>query len=301
MKLEGLCKFYGRIRAVDKVSLRIGRGVFGLVGPNGAGKTTLLSLLAGLRRPDRGRGWVLGFPIGVDGVEVRRRTGFLWERHGFLPEFPLLTQLAFAARCKGYGRREARREAMRLLRLVGLEGKASAPVKTLSAGMKQRLAIAQALIGDPSLLVLDEPTSNLDPVWRERLFQILRERVEEGASIIASSHLLYELEGICTSYGLMNGGRILRVLTSQELHSLAELAKIFQVTATRTEALTPLLSQAPWVKEFREEKGSLVVEVENPKLLWRELPLLADQAGSTLLSVTPLQDPLLQLLKDLTA
>jgi Cu-processing system ATP-binding protein len=203
--IENVAKTYGGCTALESVDLTVPRGkCLALIGHNGAGKTTLMKLMLGLARPTRGRVSVLGVdPAGAD-KHFRSRLGFLPENVAFHDELTGLQTLAFYARLKGLP--TACCDA--LLERVGLSSASGRRVKTYSKGMRQRLGLAQALLGAPRLLLLDEPTVGLDPVLRHEFFRIVEELTAQGTTVILSSHILTELEARTDLAAIMRQGRL---------------------------------------------------------------------------------------------
>ena len=204
--LDGVGKSFGRQVAVRDVDLALAPGeCVGLVGHNGAGKSTLIKLMLGLIRPDSGRVSLLGEdPCGSGGARARRELGYLPENVALYPALTGVETLAFYARLKA----ESPKRARELLERVGLPAEAAGrPVRTYSKGMRQRLALAQAMLGRPRALLLDEPTSGLDPALRQGFYEILRELRRGGATVLLSSHALAELEGEVDRVVVMNQGR----------------------------------------------------------------------------------------------
>lgn len=204
--IEGVGKRFGARWAVEEVDFALAPGeCVGLLGHNGAGKTTLIKMMLGLLRPDRGRLSVFGGdPAGEAGREIRRRIGYLPENVSLYPSLSGTETLTFFARLKGV----PAAAALPLLARVGLSAEAAArPVGTYSKGMRQRLALAQALLGGPELLLLDEPTTGLDPSLRLEFYRLLRALRGEGVSVVISSHQLAELEGEVDRVVVLNAGR----------------------------------------------------------------------------------------------
>ncbi len=211
---RGLTKRYGDLAAVDDLDLRIERGtLYGFLGPNGAGKTSTIRMLLGLIFPSAGEVEVLGEPI-FPGERARgralRRVGALIEEPGFWNYLPGRTNLAYFARAAGPSedRRARRARIPETLRLVGLEQAAGKKVKAYSQGMRQRLGIAMALLGEPELLILDEPTNGLDPQGMREVRLLLRRLAGEGITVFVSSHLLAEVEAMCDRVGVLARGRL---------------------------------------------------------------------------------------------
>ena len=210
IRAEGLVKRYDRTVAVAGVDLEVAQGeIFGLVGPNGAGKTTTLRILATLLLPSAGEAEVAGFSVTRNPDDVRRVLGFIPDAFGVYDDMKVWEYLDFFARCYGIPADRRRRMIGDLLDLVDLGGKRDTYVQALSRGMQQRLCLAHALVHDPQVLLLDEPASGLDPRARVELRELLRELRALGKTILISSHILPELEELCTSVAIVDHGRML--------------------------------------------------------------------------------------------
>jgi ABC-2 type transport system ATP-binding protein len=196
-----------KVRAVEDLSFSVNAGeIFGLLGPNGAGKTTTLKMLLGFVRPSAGQAFIGGAPAGT----VASRRGL-----GYLPENPALYEflrgdeyLVFAGRLAGLSLADARRRSAELLERVGLAGRADRPIRKFSKGMVQRLGVAQALIGDPRIVILDEPMSGLDPIGRKDVRDLILALREEGRTVLFSTHILSDVEAICDRVGILVEGRL---------------------------------------------------------------------------------------------
>lgn len=203
-------------QAVDGVSIEVGRGtVFGLLGPNGAGKTTLIKVLLGLVKKTKGEAKLFGRPAGDP--SARRRVGYLPEAHR-LPLYLTGKQVMnlFGQMC-GADRATMKRTVPELLGRVGMESAANRKVREYSKGMQQRLGLAQAMVHDPDLIFLDEPTDGVDPVGRKAIRQVISDLKGAGKTIFINSHLLLEVEMMCNRVVIMDKGRILREGTIEEL------------------------------------------------------------------------------------
>ena len=210
VRTEGLVKRYDRTVAVAGIDLAIDQGeIFGLVGPNGAGKTTTLRMLATLLRPDAGTAEINGWSVTRNPDEVRRVLGFMPDAFGVYDDMKVWEYLDFFARCYGLPAAGRRRMIGDLLELVDLGDRRDAYVQDLSRGMQQRLCLAHALVHDPQVLLLDEPASGLDPRARVELRELLRELRSMGKTIVISSHILPELEELCTSVAIVDRGQVL--------------------------------------------------------------------------------------------
>ena len=210
VEARGLLKRYDGTVAVAGVDLSIEQGeIFGLVGPNGAGKTTTLRMLATLLLPSAGQAEIAGWSVTRNPDEVRRVLGFMPDAFGVYDDMKVWEYLDFFARCYGLPAARRRRMIADLLELVDLGSKRDAYVQTLSRGMQQRLCLAHALVHDPKVLLLDEPASGLDPRARVELRELLRELRAMGKTILISSHILPELEELCTSVAIIDRGQVL--------------------------------------------------------------------------------------------
>jgi ABC-2 type transport system ATP-binding protein len=210
VRAAGLVKRYDRTLAVAGLDLDIAEGeIFGLVGPNGAGKTTTLKILATLLVPDSGDAEIAGASVRRNPNDVRRVIGFMPDSFGVYDDMKVWEYLDFFARCYGISAERRRRMIGDLLELVDLGPKRDTYVAGLSRGMQQRLCLAHALVHDPAVLLLDEPASGLDPRARVELRELLRELRSLGKTILVSSHILPELEELCTSVAIIDRGQVL--------------------------------------------------------------------------------------------
>ncbi len=252
MSAEALTKRYGSVVAVDGVDLTVHRGeVFGFLGPNGAGKTTTLRMLLGLVRPSSGRASILGRPPG--NPDALRRTGSLIEGPGFYPYLSGRTNLELMAR---YAAVPTSR-VMPALKAVDLAGRAGDKFGSYSLGMKQRLGVAAALLKDPELVILDEPTNGLDPQGMRDMRQLIVDLGRQGRTVILSSHLMGEVQAVCERVAVIDRGRIVTVGTVEELRGESEL----EVTATPSDIAASTLRALPYVEDVRRGDGHLLLKV----------------------------------------
>lgn len=261
---ERLVKRYGELRAVDGVSFVVERGeIFGLLGPNGAGKTTTLEMVEGLRQPDSGSITVLGLAPWPRNVELGRRIGVQLQRSAIFDRLTAREQLRLTTRLHGVP--DARVDAM--LELAGLAEKADTRVEKLSGGQQQRLAIAVALVHDPELVLLDEPTAALDPQARRNLWDVIRAIRAVSKTVVLTTHHLDEAEALCDRVAIMDQGRILA------LDAPAALARGLdaptRVSLPHGTIDPALLAGLPGADEVRDDGVSLLLETHDPA------PLLA--------------------------
>jgi ABC-type multidrug transport system ATPase subunit len=218
VELTDLNRKFGHTRAVAGVSLEAGPGVFGLLGPNGAGKTSLLRMMATVLPPTSGTLRLLGRDPGAYGPrrEIRRRLGYLPQNLGYYPGFTVADFVEYFALLKDMPPGQVPRAVAAAIEQVGLGDKARAKLRTLSGGMLRRVGIAQAIVNEPELLLLDEPTAGLDPEQRVTFRALLRE-FGQRATVIVSTHLVEDVAAACTEVTLMDGGRIVFHGTPGEL------------------------------------------------------------------------------------
>jgi ABC-2 type transport system ATP-binding protein len=196
-----------KVCAVADLSLEVRRGeIFGLLGPNGAGKTTTIKLLLGFVRPSSGRAFVAGAPAGS--LSARRRVGYLPENPALYEYLTGIEYLRFAGHLSGLSRRDSRVRAQYLLERVGLAGRADRAIRRFSKGMVQRLGLAQALVGDPEIVILDEPMSGLDPIGRKDVRDLILSLRAEKRTVLFSTHILSDVEAICDRVGIIAEGKL---------------------------------------------------------------------------------------------
>ncbi|MDO5784791.1 MAG: ABC transporter ATP-binding protein [Eubacteriales bacterium] len=206
LKVDRLTKQYGNKITVDRLSLNLRPGVTGLLGANGAGKTTLMRMLCGILKPTSGTVTLDGYDVSTE--EYRTVLGYLPQDFGYYPDFTGMDFLLYMAALKGLNRQKAKRRSKELMELVGLSENAKKKVKTYSGGMKQRLGIAQALLNQPKVLILDEPTAGLDPKERVRFRKLIAELGKENI-VLLSTHIVSDLEHIADTVIMMKDGQII--------------------------------------------------------------------------------------------
>jgi len=237
VETKGLTKVYkGKVRALENIDLRVPRGsAFGLLGPNGAGKSTLVKTLLGIVRPTEGEAWLLDHDIGD--AEARRKVGYLPEKHRFPLYLTGRGVCRYFGKLSGLGGSELDQEVEAKLALVGMEEWADRKITKYSKGMLQRVGLAQAMLGKPELIILDEPTDGVDPVGRHQIRELIKQLCKEGTTVFLNSHLLFEVEQICDHVAILHHGRILQQGSVEEVR-----------------------------KEVRADRGGLVVHFATGKL-----------------------------------
>ncbi|GAA4657648.1 ABC transporter ATP-binding protein [Streptomyces chumphonensis] len=229
---QSLTKRYPRVTALDRLTVDITPGVTGLVGANGAGKSTLIKILLGLSPATEGDARVLGLDVATEGPAIRERVGYMPEHDCLPPDVSATEFVVHMARMSGLPPTAARERTADTLRHVGLYEERYRPMGGYSTGMKQRVKLAQALVHDPRLVLLDEPTNGLDPVGRDHMLDLIRRvHTDFGISVLVTSHLLGELERTCDHVVVVDGGRLLRSSSTSDF-TQATAALAVEVTDT---------------------------------------------------------------------
>ncbi len=233
VEFEALTVRYGSRVALDAASGRFTRGATGLLGPNGAGKTTLLKALLGFLPSSGGKIEAFGFSPAIAPLEVRRRIGYMPEVDAHLPDLTAVQTVAFAGELSGLPQSESMRRAHEVLQFVGLGEERYRKVETYSTGMKQKAKLATALVHDPEIVLLDEPTNGLDPAGREEMLQLIGDIVKlRGLSVVLCSHLLRDVERVCENILVISGGAI---RTQGSIHDLKKLERNWYVVKVKGE------------------------------------------------------------------
>ncbi len=257
--------------------------IFGLVGPNGSGKTTTLKLLLGLVFPTRGTAEVLGFPIGHPAY--KERVGFLPEGPYFYDHLNAVELLRFYGSLFGLAGKELDKRVQELLELVDMWDRRHIRVRNYSRGMLQRVGVAQALINDPDLVFLDEPTAGLDPIGAMQIREIIRRIRDQGKTVFLCSHLLKEMEPLCDSIAILNRGHLVTQGTVDELLAGPEGMFKLRATGVSDEALQQLRGLA---KEVSTWDGELEAVLPDQKVAAQAVQLVTD-AGGTIRELAPLR------------
>ncbi len=279
-EFENLTKTFGNTKALNDLNFKLHKGVNGLIGPNGAGKTTTIKLSLGLIKADSGKAEMFGFDCWKQSLQIRRQIGVLYEKVAFYEHLTGLEHLKLMAKLKGLS--DPLSESKQVLKLVELNDEAQdRRISGYSAGMRQRIGLAHALLGKPQLVILDEPTSNLDPLGRARVIEIIGSLKKQGFSFLISSHILPELEKVCEHIVLMNKGAAIRQGTlAQMLNEVS--SQVFIVKAQPAEPLLTLLKREESVKDVSVNEDSLLVVAKDAITFKQRLPVLVVQAGASL-------------------
>jgi ABC-2 type transport system ATP-binding protein len=264
LEVRNVTRRFAAITAVDGVSLRAGTGeTVGLLGPNGAGKTTTVSLIAGLLRPDSGEVLVDGRRLGGDTDPLKRRIGLVTQELALVDELSAANNLRLFAALYDLDRRTARRAIDEALTLVGLTDRAGDLVGTFSGGMKRRLNLAAALLHDPQVLLLDEPTVGVDPQSRHAIFDNLAALRQRGKTLVYTTHYMEEAERLCDRIVIMDHGRVVADDTVQGLARLVPYESVIAIEFEENAALAPEdgLRALPGVNRVAAAPGTLRVAV----------------------------------------
>ena len=227
IETDALTKTYGPVLAVSDLTVQVEPGVVGLIGANGAGKSTLIKMVLGLLPPTSGTATVLGLDVASDGVAIRARVGYMPEHDCLPPDVSATEFVVHMARMSGLTRTAARERTADALRHVGLYEERYRPIGGYSTGMRQRVKLAQALVHDPQLVLLDEPTNGLDPAGRDDMLGLIRRiGTEFGISVLVASHLLGELERVCDHVVVIDAGRLLRSSSTADVTAASGLVAV---------------------------------------------------------------------------
>jgi ABC-2 type transport system ATP-binding protein len=274
---EHVSKWYGQVIGLNDVSVSVPPGVTGLLGPNGAGKSTFMKLITGQLRPSKGDIKVLGEPIWRN-PHLYFQIGFCPEQDAFYERMTGLEWVRALVRLNGLSDKEANDAAHRALAAVDLVEAMNKKIGAYSKGMRQRVKMAQALVHDPQLLILDEPLSGMDPIGRRKTIRLIRDWGRAGKSIIVSSHILHEIESMTSNILLINNGRI---LAEGDVHQIRDLIDTHPHTVyvraadPRRIARRFLDDTGDDVRSLKFEEGAVVVETGKPDLFYARLTEMA--------------------------
>jgi ABC-2 type transport system ATP-binding protein len=286
VQTQGLSKWYGQVLGLSDVTLSVRGGIVGLLGPNGAGKTTLLKILTGLLRPTRGQALVFGAST-WESLEARRRLGYCPEHEGVYEELTAREFVSAMAELSGLPRDEAARRAEEALAGLGLADAMDRSLRGYSKGMRQRAKLAQAMVHDPDLLLLDEPLTGCDPVARAQIIARIRGLAAAGKTIVLSSHVLYEIEAVTQEIVLIHRGQ---VLAEGNVYRLRELIDRHphrvRVECDRPRELAARLVGEEHVARVAFDGDAVEIETQAPDRLYDAIPQVAEGLGSEIRSLT---------------
>ena len=252
IEIDHLTKQFGPIMAVDDVSFEVARGeVVGLLGPNGAGKSTTMKMATGFLRPTAGTARICEFDVLEDPLDVKKRVGYLPEGAPMWPDMTSMSFLQFIARVRGFDGAEADDRIRTAIDKTQLAGVLEQPIDTLSKGYKRRVGLAQALLHDPEVLILDEPTDGLDPNQKHEVRELIRSMAGEKA-IVVSTHILEEVEAVCSRAVIIANGRIVADSTPEELLSRAQDHNSVTIRTSDPAAIKAALAGVDGVAEVQD-------------------------------------------------
>jgi len=276
IEAHGLTKSFGTLKAVDGISLTVPRGqVLGFLGPNGAGKSTTMRLITGFLEPDAGSVCVAGFDMLTEAKQAKQKLGYLPEGAPLYAEMTPRGLLAFVAELRGLGGKALAGAVGTAVERTGLGPVLDQTIETLSKGYKRRVGIAQAILHEPEVLIMDEPTDGLDPNQKHHVRQLITEMAREKA-IVVSTHILEEVEAVCTRAVVINKGRIVADGTAEELMRMVPYhgAVTIRVAGDKAEAVRGALAGLAGIKEIE------TVGVENGRLQLRAIPQNGPRNGA---------------------
>jgi ABC-2 type transport system ATP-binding protein len=306
IEVQNLTKRYGRVTAVDDISFRVERGeILGFLGPNGAGKTTTMRVLTGYIPATEGKAIVAGFDVFDQPIEAKRRTGYLPETPPLYPDMTVQEYLSFVAKIKGVPSAERRQRVQQVMARTRVDDMANRLTSRLSKGYRQRVGLAQALIHNPDVLILDEPTAGLDPKQIIETRQLIKELAGDH-TIVLSTHILPEVSQTCERVVIINKGRVVAVDTPDNLTARLQGSETLyvQVDANGTDA-APALLRVPGVTRVVEsdrKAGAVGYEVESERGrdIRRELASTVVSSNWGLLELRPMRMSLEEIFLSLT-
>jgi ABC-2 type transport system ATP-binding protein len=304
---DQLVKSFGAKRAVDDVSLQVRRGeVLGFLGPNGAGKSTTMKMLTGFLKPTSGRAEIMGFDVAVDPMAARRCLGYLPEGAPLYPDMTPWSLLHFCGRTRGISGSALRRKVFASIARTNLESVVAQPIETLSKGFKRRVGLAQALLHDPDVLILDEPTDGLDPNQKHEVRELIREIAPEKA-IIISTHILEEVDAVCSRAVIIADGKVIADGAPNELAQRSAIFNAVAVVLSKdvAERARAALDPLDAVKEIRamsqaDGHAKLIVAPKDGAMILNTVAGALADANVDVVSVRPEASALENLFRHLT-
>ena len=297
--VEGLVKTFRGTRAVDSISFAVSRGSFtALLGPNGSGKSTTLKLCTNMLQPDSGRVLLNGIDVAENTVEALSGVGCVIESPEIYPDVTARRYLDYLGKISGMTAEDAKSETERVLGIVGMsDSRSDRKIGSYSKGMKQRIVLAQSLLGDPEVLILDEPTSGLDPKGSAEFNSILKKLNREGKTILMSSHMLHEVEGLCDSAVIIDCGRTVRQGAMEEI--IRRSTVMISVIGQIEKETVSMVSRIPGVIEVGSSGNEMSIRIDGGPELQAELVKTLTDSGIRVYSVCK-KDPLEEVFMDVT-
>jgi len=295
IQASDLTKSYGKILAVDHINFEVERGeIFGFLGPNGAGKTTTIRMFTGLSKPTEGKASVLGFDISSEIVEAKRRIGVVPEISNLYDELSAFDNLLFMAQLYGVPRTQRKKRAEELLKTFGLFERKDSSFRTFSRGMKRALTIAAALIHNPEILFLDEPTVGLDVVAARSLRNLIGNLRQQGITVFLTTHYLEEADLLCDRIVILVKGRIVRIDTPKAMKAIAEEESIIEFSFNREipKLIEDLSKKLHEVKIAKVDDNKVRIYGGIPSEVYDNVFRLANDKGIGILSVNSIKPSL---------
>ncbi|GAB4549276.1 MAG: ABC transporter ATP-binding protein [Anaerolineae bacterium] len=264
VEAQGLTKQFDSFTAVDHITFTIPRGqIFGFLGPNGAGKTTTIRMLLGLLKPTSGRATVLGFDIVKQPEEIRKRIGYMSQKFSLYSDLTVEENLNFYGGTYGVRGEKLKERKRYILRMAGLEGRERERTRNLSGGWKQRLALGTAIIHEPEMLFLDEPTAGVDPISRRAFWNLLYELAEGGTTIMVTTHYMDEAEH-CQTLAFIQGGRLVAMGSPQEIKASEMHGHVLEVDCDAPDVAIQVLRQLATFEEVTLYGALIHVVTQHP-------------------------------------
>jgi ABC-type multidrug transport system ATPase subunit len=273
IETSDLVKKFGNVAVLNEENLKVPKGISGFIGNNGAGKTTTIGVLLGLLKPTKGYAKIFGLNCWADSFAIRSRLGIMHELHSFPSNFTGMHFLEYTAKFYNLSSIDYR-QIDEILIDVGLDDVKSKQIKAYSAGMLRRLGLAQALINKPEMVILDEPTANIDPLGRIAILEKIKEmNKKHGTSFLISTHILSDLEKLCSWLSIIDHGKIIAQGNIEEL-SRKYSANTFSLDVSNPDLFVEKLIASGIVESFWIEEGKVYLKTSNPVILYEQLPVL---------------------------
>ena len=275
IKSTNITKNFGKVTALNELTMQVPRGISGFVGKNGSGKTTTIGILLGLIKANKGQATIFGLDCWKNSFEIRQKLGVMHETNAYPGNFSARRFLTHVA--KLYGITQIDQTIDELLNDVDLTHAQDKPIKTYSAGMFKRLGLAQALIGNPELAILDEPTANIDPIGRITILEKIKEiHAKQGTSFLISTHILSDLEKICNYLIIIDQGK---TIDQGYMNDLTEKysANIYKIEVSNPQQFTTALQKLDAIDKVWIENGKIFCKVNNPEVFCAEIPKIASE------------------------
>lgn len=293
IEIHNLRKDFGNFNALKGIDIEVPEGTcFGLLGPNGAGKTTTIKLILGLLTPTEGEVKVFGYKAGS--FNARKNVGYLPERIGYHDHVKTVDFLHYIGILSNMPSAKVDEKAEELLDWVGLSGWGETPIGNLSAGMKQRLGLAQAVMGDPKLVILDEPTSNLDPIGRNEMLERIKDITKEGRTVFVSSHVLPEIEIVSDYVGIIHQGEMITQgkLKDIKREQLQKGKHNYELIVDKPDEIISELQKSPFVSSVTRSDDRILIQAKDVDQLGQKLPRILVDAKVQLVKFAPLGESL---------